>query len=94
MARCLYALAALGLWSTLSLAAAAEGTPATDKGERICPSMANEVTKSRELNRELNAYAGRTVPDELQQRVMKHISVVSKLKAECEAGREQAAAKK
>jgi hypothetical protein len=54
----------------------------------------NEVTKGRELNRELNAGAGQTVPDELQQRVWKHVNLVAKLKADCEQNREQAALKK
>jgi hypothetical protein len=92
MARSICAFAALCLVSSLSIAAA-DDAPAT-QAERACSGVANEVTKGRALNRELNAYAGQTVPDELQQRVMKHLAQVAKAKAECEANRDQAAAKK
>ena len=92
MARPFLALSALCLFTSLSWAAP-DDTPVT-QAERSCAGVTNEVTKGRALNRELNAYAGQTVPDELQQRVLKHITLVQKLKSECEANREQAALKK
>jgi len=92
MARSICAFAALCLFSSLSWSAADEA-PVT-QGERACAGVTNEVTKGRALNRELNAYAGQTVPDELQQRVAKHLALVAKAKAECEASRDQTAQKK
>jgi hypothetical protein len=92
MARPICAFAALCLFSSLSLAAA-DDTSAT-QADRACSGVTNEVTKGKALNRELNAYAGQTVPDELQQRVLKHLTQVAKAKAECEAGKDQAAQKK
>ena len=92
MVRSICALATLCLFSSLSLAAT-DDAPAT-QAERACTGVANEVTKGRALNRELNAYAGQTVPEELQQRVMKHLALVAKAKAECEASRDQTAQKK
>jgi hypothetical protein len=91
MFRSIYWLAALCLCSSLSWA---DSSPTAPTAERSCSGVTNEVTKGRELNRELNAYAGQTVPDELQQRVMKHLTLVAKLKAECESTREQSAAAK
>ena len=88
MARSICAFATLCLLSSLSLAAG-EDTAAT-QADRACSGVTNEVTKGKALNRELNAYAGQTVPDELQQRVMKHLAQVAKAKAECEASRETA----
>lgn len=93
MIRSVDALAALCLFSSLSWAMADEA-PAGAQNPRSCAGVTNEVTKGRELNRELNAYAGQTVPDELQQRVWKHVNMVAKLKADCEQNRDQAALKK
>jgi len=92
MARSICAFATLCLLSSLSMAAS-DDTPAT-QADRACSGVTNEVTKGKALNRELNAYAGQTVPEELQQRVMKHLAQVAKAKAECEAGRDQTAQKK
>jgi hypothetical protein len=94
MVRSLYALAALCLCSPLTWAVPADESPPSAQNARSCAGVTNEVTKGRELNRELNAYAGQTVPDELQQRVWKHVSLIAKLKAECEQNRDQAALKK
>jgi hypothetical protein len=94
MARSIYTLAALLLFSTLSWAAPGDEAQRVAQNERSCTGVVNEVTKGRELNRELNAYAGQTVPDELQQRVMKHLTLVARLKAECEQNREQAVPRK
>ena len=94
MPRSIYWLAALCLCSSLSWADSSPTAPTAPTAERSCTGVTNEVTKGRELNRELNAYAGQTVPDELQQRVMKHLTLVAKLKAECESTREQSAARK
>lgn len=94
MIRAVYVLATLCLCSPLSWAAPADEAPPAAQSARSCAGVTNEVTKGRELNRELNAYAGQTVPDELQQRVWKHVNLVTKLKADCEQNREQAALKK
>ena len=91
MPRSIYWLAALCLCSSLTWADSSPTAPAADSP---CAGVTNEVTKSRELNRILSAYAGHNVPDELQQRVMKHLTLVAKLKAECEASRDQSASKK
>lgn len=94
MVRSIYALAALCLCSSPSWAVLADESPPGAQNARSCAVVTNEVTKGRELNRELNAYAGQAVPDELQQRVWKHINLVAKLKADCEHDREQAVLKK
>jgi hypothetical protein len=91
MARSISALVALCLCSMPSWAQVAPGPSQT---ERSCAGVANEVTKGRELNRELNAYAGQTVPENLQQRVIKHLTLVAKLKSECESGRDHSAGRK
>ena len=94
MARSIYALLALCLWSSVAWPAPADEATRTAQSERSCVGMTNEVTKGRELNRELNAYAGQTVPEELQQRVLKHLSLVARIKAECEQNRDQAVLKR
>lgn len=94
MVRFVYAITALCLCSPLSWAVPADEAPSGAQNARSCAGVTNEVTKGRELNRELNAYAGQAVPDELQQRVWKHVNLVAKLKADCEQNREQAALKK
>ena len=92
MVRSICAFATLCLLASLSHAAN-DDTPA-NQADRTCSGVTNEVTKGKALNRELNAYAGQTVPDELQQRVIKHLTLVAKAKAECEASRDQTAQKK
>jgi hypothetical protein len=94
MLRSACALTALCLCSPLSWAVPADESSPGATNTRSCAGVTNEVTKGRELNRELNAYAGQTVPDELQQRVWKHLNLVAKRKAECEQSRDQAALKK
>ena len=89
MARSLSLLAALCLLSPVSWAAPDEVPVRTAPAGQACSGLVNEVTKTRELNRELNAYAGSTVPDELQARVRKHITLVAQRKAECDHGGEQ-----
>ncbi len=59
--------------------------------ERACAGVANESTKMRELRRELGAYIGQTIPDELQRRITKHIEAVARFKAECDQSRDKAA---
>lgn len=95
MGRSVHALAALWLFSALSWAAAPpDEPPQSSQGGRLCTGVNNEVAKSRDLYRELNAYAGSTAPQELQDRVTKHIDLVARLKAECERNRDQAVLKK
>lgn len=82
----LLTLAVLVLCGDLALAGVEDG----DKGvarvqdERACAGVANESTKMRELRRELGAYIGQTIPDDLQRRVNKHIEAVARFKAECD----------
>lgn len=78
----------------IAAAGAAEGDKEptrTAQDDRACAGVANENTKMRELRRELGAYFGQSVPEELQAKVRKHIDLVAKLKAECEQQREQSA---
>ncbi len=59
--------------------------------ERACAGVANESTKMRELRRELGAYIGQTIPDELQRKITKHIESVARFKAECDQLRDKSA---
>ena len=75
-------------------AAAGEGekeAPRVAQDDRGCAGVTNENTKMRELRRELGAYLGQSIPEELQNRVRKHIEMVAKLKAECDQQRDQSA---
>lgn len=87
-------LAALIVFGPIALAGAAENDKEmtrTAQDERACAGVTNENTKMKELRRELGAYFGQTIPDELQQRVKKHIDMVARLKAECDQHKEQPA---
>ena len=86
-------LLALIACSQIALAASAEDkeTTRTAQQDRACAGVSNENTKMRELRRELGAYLGQTVPEELQNKVRRHIELVAKLKAECDQLREQSA---
>ena len=75
----------------LALAAADEKETRTAQQDRVCTGVSNEFTKMKELKRELAAYLGQTIPEELQARVRRHIEQVAKLKAECDQLRDQAA---
>ena len=87
-------LAALLVFSQLALATAADtakdGTQTAQDG-RACDGVANENSKMRELRKELGAYFGQTIPEDLQRRVTKHVDMVARLKAECDQQREQSA---
>ena len=82
---------ALAGWGQLAIAAADEKETRTAQQDRVCAGVSNEFTKMRELKRELAAYLGQSVPEELQAKVRRHIELVAKLKAECDQLREQAA---
>ena len=87
-------LAALILCSYAAVAGAAEGDKEPARivqDDRACAGVTNENTKMRELRRELGAYLGQTVPEELQNKVRKHIDMVAKLKADCDQQRDQSA---
>lgn len=87
-------LAVLALCAHTALAGAAAGERAgtrTVHDERSCDGVNNENTKMRELKRELGAYFGQPIPEDLQLRVRKHVDLVAKLKAECDHQREQSA---
>ena len=84
----------IGCCSPMAFAVSADGDkqstrPAQD--ERVCTGVSNETTKMRELRRELGAYFGQAIPEDLQLRVRKHVDMVAKLKAECDQQREQSA---
>lgn len=82
----LQAIAALVLCANVAWVVAAEpdkGSPRT-ADIRACEGVTNENSKARELRRELGAYLGQTMPEDLERRVKKHIELVAKLKAECE----------
>jgi hypothetical protein len=83
----------LSACSHLALAGAADDKEATRTAQedRACAGVSNENTKMRELRRELGAYLGQTIPEELQNKVRKHIELVAKLKAECDQLREHSA---
>ncbi len=78
---------------------AVAGVEDADKGvtrardDRPCAGVANESTKMRELRRELGAYIGQTIPDDLQRRINKHVESVAKFKAECDQRDKAALAK-
>ena len=75
-------------------ALAADGdmeTIRTAQDERVCAGVSNETTKMRELRREMGAYFGQAIPEDLQLRVRKHIDMVAKMKAECDQQREKSA---
>lgn len=69
---------------------AKESTQTAQDG-RACDGVANESSKMRELRRELGAYFGQIIPDDLQRRVKKQVDMVARLKAECGQQREQSA---
>jgi hypothetical protein len=86
--------AALVVFGSTALAGAAESekeATRTAQDDRACSGVANENTKMKELRRELGAYFGQSIPEELQLRVRKHIDMVAKLKAECDQQKEPAA---
>ncbi|MDB5857175.1 MAG: hypothetical protein JWQ76_864 [Ramlibacter sp.] len=92
MLRSTLRLLALIACSQLALAAADDNKETrTAQQDRSCAGVSNEFTKMRELRRELGAYLGQTIPEELQSKVRRHVELVAKLKAECEQLREQAA---
>ena len=87
-------LAALLACTQMAFAVAADGDKATTRSaqdERVCAGVSNETTKMRELRREMGAYFGQAIPEELQLRVRKHVDMVAKLKADCDQQREQSA---
>lgn len=87
-------LAAVVLSSYAAISGGAEGDkePArTAQDGNACAGVTNESTKMRELRRELGAYFGQTIPEELQTRVRKHIDQVAKLKTECDQLRDKSA---
>ena len=87
-------LVAMILCSHVVLAGAADADKEavrTVQDERACAGVTNENTKMRELRRELGAYLGQTVPEELQNKVRRHIDLVARLKAECDQQRDQSA---
>ena len=94
MPRAITGLLLLVACMQLALAASDDKETRAANQERVCGGMTNEYTKVRELRRELAAYLGQTVPEELQGKVRRHIELVAKLKAECDQLREQAAAAK
>lgn len=91
MPRAIPALLLLVACTQLALAASDDKDTRAANQERACAGVANEGTKVRELRRELAVYMGQTVPEELQNKVRRHIELVAKLKAECDQLREQAA---
>jgi hypothetical protein len=95
----LASLSTLAALLACSCVAAAAAEPANDasrtaQDDRACGGVTNEATKMRELRRELGAYFGQSIPEDLQNRVRKHIELVAKMKAECDQQREQAAVAK
>ena len=87
-------LAALALYAHVAHAEAADVEKAvtrTSQDQRSCDGVNNENTKMRELKRELGAYFGQPIPEDLQLRVRKHVELVARLKAECDHQREQSA---
>lgn len=87
-------LAALVLCAHAALAGAADVEKAATRtvhDERSCDGVNNESSKMRELKRELGAYFGQPIPEDLQLRVRKHVDLVARLKAECDHQREQSA---
>jgi hypothetical protein len=95
----LASLSTLAALLACSCVAAAAAEPANDasrtaQDDRACGGVTNEATKMRELRRELGAYFGQSIPEDLQNRVRKHIELVAKMKAECDQQRESAVAKK
>ena len=66
----------------MAFAIAAEGDKATRtaQDERVCAGVSNETSKMRELRREMGAYFGQAIPEDLQLRVRKHVELVAKLK--------------
>lgn len=90
----IHRLAVLIACSPIAVAVAADGdkvTTRTVQDDRVCAGVSNETTKMRELRREMSAYFGQAIPEDLQLRVRKHIDMVAKLKAECDQQREQSA---
>ena len=91
----IHRVAVLLACTPVAFAIAAEGdkggTTRTAQDDRVCAGVSNETTKMRELRREMGAYFGQAIPEELQLRVRKHIDMVAKLKAECDQQREQSA---
>ena len=51
---------------------------------KACDGMANEGIRRKELTREMGAYIGEALPEELVARVNRHVAKVAELKAECE----------
>ena len=87
-------VAALLACTQMTFAVAADGDKAPTRAlqdERVCAGVSNETSKMRELRREMGAYFGQAIPEELQLRVRKHVDMVAKLKAECDQQREQSA---
>ena len=58
--------------------------PRTADEVRACAGVNNEGIKTRALMRELGAYLGETIPQELAARANTHFEQIAKLKAECE----------
>jgi hypothetical protein len=55
-----------------------------------CAGMTNEGIRKRELMREMAAYIGETLPDDLQRKAQKFFDQVAKLKEDCERERGKA----
>ena len=86
-----FAVCTQSAWA--AVAETEKDTPRTaSQDARACAGVANEGLKMKELRRELVAYVGEALPEDLQRRLNQHVEKVARAKAECDQQRGQAAA--